>query len=132
MPQKILMVDDDPLMHKLYKHHLDRAGYQMISAMNGREALEVADREQPDLIIMDVMMAEMDGLTAVRELKKMESTKRIPVIVFTANANAYDTAKNESEFAGAEVFMTKPMSPAQMVAEVRRLLPQKQERGEGS
>ncbi|PWU18308.1 MAG: two-component system response regulator [Verrucomicrobia bacterium] len=129
MPQKILMVDDDPLMHRLYKHHLDRAGYQMISAMNGREALDVADREQPNLIIMDVMMAEMDGITAVKELRKMESTKQIPVIVFTANANAYDTVKNESEFAGADVFMTKPMSPAQMVAEVKRLLPKEPQEG---
>ena len=125
MPQKILMVDDDPLMHKLYKHHLERAGYEMISAMNGRESLEVTEREKPSLIIMDVMMAEMDGLTAVRELKKKDSTKHIPVIMFTANANAYDTGKSESEFAGAEVFMTKPMSPAQMVAEVKRLLPEK-------
>ena len=79
MANKILIVDDDPLMHLLYKNHLEGAGYQMIMAGNGIEALAVAARELPQLIVMDVMMVRMDGMTALRELKSAEATKGIPV-----------------------------------------------------
>jgi two-component system alkaline phosphatase synthesis response regulator PhoP len=123
MAQKILMVDDDPVMHKLYHHHLEQAGYEMVSAANGNEALEVAQRELPDLIVMDVMMPKMDGLTALRQLKKTETTKAIPTIVITANANAYEASRHESEASGAALFVTKPISPHQLLAEIRRLLP---------
>jgi len=67
MPKKILIVDDEQYMHRLMQHHLVRAGYELIGARNGREALELATREKPDLVIMDVMMAEMDGLSAQKE-----------------------------------------------------------------
>ncbi len=123
MAQKILMVDDDPVMHKLYEHHLERAGYQMVSASSGEQAVEVAQREMPDLLIMDVMMPKMDGLTALRQLKNIESTKAIPAIVITANVNAYEASREESELSGAATFVTKPVSPKQLLSEIRRLLP---------
>jgi CheY-like chemotaxis protein len=122
MAQKILMVDDDPLMHRLFQRQLERAGYQMVSATNGLEALEVVERELPQLIVMDIMMAGMDGLGAIRQLKKKEATKDIPVIVVTAEVSAHDASRRESEAAGAACFLTKPLSPAKLLEEIQRLI----------
>lgn len=121
MTKQILVVDDDPLMHRLFQHHLERAGYQMLSAKDGREALELARRQPPQLIVMDIMMPDVDGLAALRELKQAEATKSIPVIVITANT--HNMAKKESESCGAAIFLTKPFSPAQLLNEIRRILP---------
>ena len=121
MTQQILVVDDDQLMHRLFQHHLERAGYQMVSAMNGREALELVSRKPPQLIVMDIMMPDTDGLAALRELKKNEATRSIPVIVITANGHVM--MRKESESCGADVFLTKPFSPTQLVNEIRRLMP---------
>ena len=119
---KILVVDDEPIVHRLLQHHLERAGYEMIGATNGREAIAMATSESPQLIVMDVMMAEMDGLTALRSLKKEEDTKGIPVIMITANSH-YVT-QQESEAAGASLFLTKPFSPSKLLSEIRRLVPE--------
>src|ERR1044071_5276884 len=119
--KQILVVDDDPLMHRLYQHHLERAGYQMVSARSGREALEIASRQPPQLIVMDVMMPDMDGLEALRELKKGDATKAIPVIIITANG--HHLARKESENCGASVFLTKPFSPMQLLTEIKRIVP---------
>ncbi len=118
---KILIVDDEPIVHRLLQHHLERAGYELLAASNGREAIEIAGHEAPELIVMDVMMAEMDGITALRRLKKEDATKTIPVIMITANQH-YAT-QQESQTAGASVFMTKPFSPVQLLSGIRRLVP---------
>ena len=120
---KILIVDDEPIVHRLLQHHLERAGYELLAATNGREAIELAAREGPQLIVMDVMMAEMDGLTALRCLKKDDDTKGIPVIMITANSHS--VTRQESEAAGASFFLTKPFSPNQLLSEIRRLIPEK-------
>jgi CheY-like chemotaxis protein len=119
--KQILVVDDDPLMHRLFQHHLERAGYQMISARTGKEALDMSSKQPPQLIVMDIMMPDMDGLEALRELKKGDVTKSIPVIVITANGHFM--ARKESEGCGASVFLTKPFSPMQLLTEIKRLVP---------
>jgi CheY-like chemotaxis protein len=121
MPKKIMVVDDEYYMHRLMSHHLARAGFEILDARSGREAIEMAAREKPDLIIMDVMMAEMDGLTALKGLKAAEATRGIPVIMLTASAHA--VTREQSETTGAAAFFTKPFSPTQLLAEIRRLLP---------
>src|SRR5579862_480740 len=121
MTNQVLVVDDDPLMHRLLQHHLERAGYKLLSATNGRDAFEIASRENPGLIVMDVMMPQVNGMEALRELKKADATKTIPVIIITANTHAM--SQKESEIHGGAVFMTKPFSPAQLLTEIRRLLP---------
>ena len=121
MTKQVLVVDDDQLMHRLFQHHLERAGYQMLSAMNGREAVEIAAREIPGVIVMDVMMPDVDGLAALRELKKSDATKAIPVIIITANG--HHLTRKESESCGAAIFLTKPFSPTQLLNEIRRLVP---------
>ena len=83
MPPKILLVDDDPLIHMLYRGHLEKAGYEMVAAHDGSEAVEIAALEQPSLIVMDIMMERMNGLAALRQLKKSQRTVAIPVLVIT-------------------------------------------------
>jgi len=121
MTNQILVVDDDQLMHMLFERHLAGAGYRMLSATNGQQAIEMADRERPVLIVMDVMMPDVDGLAVLRELKRMDTTKAIPVIVITSNRHAL--MQKESENAGAAIFLTKPFSPTQLLNEIRRLVP---------
>jgi len=124
MPPKVLLVDDEPLMHMLYKGHIDKAGYEMISAKGGEEGLLLAKSERPAIIIMDVMLTGMNGLAALRELKNDPATKEIPVIVITAAASQqHHATRQESIASGAALFMTKPIGPAQLVAEIQRLAP---------
>jgi CheY-like chemotaxis protein len=121
MPHTILIVDDDPVMQRVLRHYLERLEYRTISAQNGREAVELATRERPQLIVLDVMMPEMGGLTALRNLKELDATKDIPVIVVTVQAAPL--TQLEAESSGAALFITKPFSPAQLLGEIRRLLP---------
>ena len=122
MTKRILVVDDERYMQRLMQHHLVRAGYELVSARNGREALEVIAVEAPDLVIMDVMMAEMDGLTALKKIKEGVATREIPVIMITASAHSL--TKEESETSGASGYFTKPFSPTRLLQEIKRLLPE--------
>jgi CheY-like chemotaxis protein len=123
MKPKVLIVDDDPLMHMLYSRHLEIAGYRMLVAKNGQEAILLAAREFPQLIVMDILMPSMDGLSALRELRKGDETKNIPVLIVTATVAALAATKKETSNAGASGFLAKPFSPAQLLKEVRRLAP---------
>ena len=112
----ILVVDDEPYMIRLLQHHVERAGYRMIKAVNGREALEKVESDRPDLIIMDVMMPEMNGLEVLSEIRKAPETSKLPVIIMTANAQRF--TKEEAESAGVSAFLTKPFSPTQLMAQI--------------
>jgi CheY-like chemotaxis protein len=121
---KILLVDDEGLMLALYKGYIQRAGYQLVTAGSGEEGLEVAAREMPDLIIMDVVMQGMSGLAALRALKTNDTTKPIPVIILTAAVSKqYEAARRESTTGGAAKFLTKPISPSQLLAEIQKIIP---------
>lgn len=118
--EKILLVDDEGLMLALYKGYLERAGYQLVTAKSGEDAIEMAARERPNLIVMDVIMEGMSGLAALRALKTNEATDTIPVMILTAAVNKQrDAARRESVLGGAVRFLTKPIAPAQLLAEVR-------------
>ena len=120
--RKILIVDDDPVVHMLYKRHLEREGFELLMARNGVEALTVAAQTKPDLILMDVMMPNKDGLSALREFKQNEPTRDVPVIIMTAtNAAEYNVSIQEAKLGGAAGLLTKPLSPTKLVEEVRRI-----------
>ena len=123
MPQKVLIVDDEPLIRLLYQKQLEGAGYQLLTAQDGAEVMEIAERESPQVVVMDVLMSKMNGLAALRELKKKEATKAIPVIIITAQVNAHHAARREAEQAGAALFLTKPFSPSQLLAALRQVAP---------
>jgi len=120
----VLVVDDDPLTQCVLKHYLGRAGYRMIGASNGREALRVARTALPKLIILDVMMPGADGWTVLRRLKKLDLTKEIPVVLLSGNKDLM--AKEESLQSGATQLLVKPISPDQLLKVIRRLIPSAQ------
>jgi CheY-like chemotaxis protein len=118
----VLLVDDDPLVHQIYGHHIERAGWRMIEAVNGREAVELATHDIPQVVIMDMMMPEMDGLAAIRELKQAESTRGIPIIAITANPE-YRQIAPQAQALGAVRFLVKPVGTAQLLEAIRLLMP---------
>lgn len=119
MSRKVLVVDDEPFMLRMIQIVLERDGFLFLKASNGHEAVEVAARERPAIVVMDAMMPKMDGLTALRLLKQDPVTRSIPVIMLTANPHRF--SREDAETSGATVFLTKPFSPTRLVAEIRRL-----------
>lgn len=120
MGQTILVADDDPIMHRVLRHYLEQNGYRLLDASTGRQAIEVAAAEQPSLVILDVLMPEMSGLAALRQLKEQAETRHIPVLVVTVNADR--TTHLESEVSGAAGFLAKPFRPAELLAKVQELI----------
>jgi DNA-binding response OmpR family regulator len=120
MTLKVLIVDDEPHMLRVTELSLKKGGYTLILGRNGREAIELARRELPALIIMDVLMPEVDGLTALRQLKQESALQQIPVIMLTARGHVM--TRQEAANSGATLFLTKPFSPTQLLNEARRLI----------
>jgi CheY-like chemotaxis protein len=120
MASKVLIVDDEPHMLRVTELSLRKGNYELLIGRNGREALDLARREHPVLIVMDVLMPEMDGLSALRQLKQDPATAAIPVIMLTARGHVM--TRQDAEESGASLFLTKPFSPTQLLVEVRRLI----------
>ena len=120
MSTKVLIVDDEPHMLRVTELSIKKGGYKIVIGRNGKEAVELAAREKPSLIVMDVSMPVMDGLTALTQLKANPETAGIPVIMLTVRGQAM--ARQQAEQSGAAVYLTKPFSPSQLLAEVKRLL----------
>ena len=114
------MADDDPLSIKLLNFRLKSVGHEVIFAVNGGEALEVATKEKPDLILLDIMMPVMNGLQVLRKLKSQEETKNIPVIMLTAKMQEKDIVVGLE--GGAADYVTKPFSFAELNARVNHVL----------
>ncbi len=117
---KILIVDDDLDTLKLVGLLLQRQGYEVTAAHNGVKALLKAKQEQPDLILLDVMMPDMDGYEVAKRLRADASTANIPILMFTAKSQVDD--KLSGFEAGADDYITKPAHPAELLARVKRLL----------
>jgi len=121
MPKTVLVVDDDPVVHWVLSHFLAGRGYQLTGAKTGPEALELATRDLPQLIILDVMMPDMGGFAVLRQLKNAEATAGIPVIVLTHVVQR--TTQLEAAASGADRFLSKPFTKAQLLTALRQLLP---------
>lgn len=104
--KKILVVEDEVTNQEVAEIILKNQGYDVIIANNGQEGIEKAVEEHPDLIIMDILMPVLDGLTATRQLKADPRTKDIPIITVTAKASSSD--KSAAQAAGSEGFLAKP------------------------
>ena len=120
MATKILVVDDDVDSLKLIGLMLKRQGYEVEGANSGSQALEKANSEQPNLIILDVMMPDMDGYTVARELRANPRTLQIPIIMFTAKTLIDDKVAGFE--AGADDYLTKPTHPAELASRVKAIL----------
>jgi len=117
MSQLILVVDDEVNLVKVVRGYLEQAGYRVVTANDGREALFTAREYQPDLIILDLMMPVMDGLAFMREYQR---EGKAPVIALTARVD--ETDKVIGLELGADDYITKPFSPRELVARVRAVL----------
>jgi DNA-binding response OmpR family regulator len=118
----VLVVDDDPLMVRLVRTHLDRAGYRVLAAASGREALDVAVAELPDLVVLDLMLPEPDGYEVCRRLREFSL---VPVIMLTARGEQADKLRGFE--VGADDYLTKPFSPQELVARVQAVLRRSQQ-----
>ena len=121
VPPKLILADDDGIIRELYGRHLRDAGYQVIPARDGEEAIELAQREKPQIIVMDIHMPATSGLTALRRLQSDEATKAIPVIMITSAAD-HRACAEYAQAGNATAFMTKPFSPKQLLAEIQKAL----------
>lgn len=117
MPKKILLVDDEPEIVEICRDYLKASGYDVVTAKDGAQGLSSARREKPDLVVMDVMMPEMDGLDLCRTLRRESN---VPIIMLTARVE--ETDKIVGLEIGADDYMTKPFSPRELVARVKVVL----------
>ena len=117
MPKKILIVDDEPQIVEICSDYLKAAGYETVTASNGAQGLSLARHEKPDLIVLDLMMPEMDGLDVCREIRRESN---VPIIMLTARVE--ETDKLIGLELGADDYITKPFSPRELVARVRVVL----------
>lgn len=120
--KQLLLIDDDPNLILLVKDYLEFRGYEVLTAENGREALDILERETPDMIICDVMMPEMDGYSLVEHVRKDARMSWIPVLFLSAKGQIQDRVKGLST--GADVYMVKPFEPEELVAQVESSLKQ--------
>ena len=116
----VLVADDDRDILDLLAFRLGRAGYEVVSASDGEEALRLAVERKPDLAVLDVMMPKLDGYEVTRRMRADESTKRIPVILLTARVQEHDVARGFE--VGADDYMKKPFSPAELRARVQAII----------
>jgi DNA-binding response OmpR family regulator len=117
VPQKILVVDDEPHIVELVKYNLLQEGYDVLSAYDGSEAVARSRQDQPDLIILDLMLPYVDGLEVCRQIRRESA---VPIIMLTAKGGELERVVGLE--IGADDYVTKPFSPRELVARVRAIL----------
>ncbi len=117
MNELILVVDDEPKIVKLARDYLEKGGYQVVTAVNGKDALAAARHEHPDLVVLDLNLPGMDGLDVCRQLRRESA---VPIIMLTARVDETDRLIGLE--LGADDYIVKPFSPRELVARVRAVL----------
>ncbi len=117
---KLLVVDDEPAIREMVRFTLSRSGYECIEAEDATQAKRLIISEDPDLILLDVMMPGQSGLDLARELRGRDSTKDLPIIMLTARCSEQDKIRGLD--VGADDYITKPFSPGELVARINALL----------
>lgn len=117
---QILLVDDEEDILEFVSYNLQREGYRVFSARNGIEAIQMAGKIKPDLIILDVMMPEMDGIAACEEIRKLPGGKNVIIAFLTARGEDYSQIAGFE--AGADDYITKPIRPKVLISRVKALL----------
>jgi len=119
--KKILLVDDDPQLRQLLGDRLEAGGYQVFFAANGREGIKQAQEKNPDVVLLDLEMPEMDGLTALAEIRKLDAA--VPVIILTAHDKT--TKAGEARRRGADDFLLKNNAPLHLLQAIQNALAKK-------
>jgi len=118
--KKVLIVEDERDILQLVTHYLEKEGFRVLTATTGIEALKKVQEEKPDLLMLDLMLPEMDGLEVCKRVRAMPDTAMLPIIMLTAKAEESDTIVGLE--LGADDYVTKPFSPKALVARAKALL----------
>ena len=119
MPLKVLVCDDERHIVRLIQVNLERQGYIVVTAFDGKEGLEKIQSEKPNLVVLDVMMPYMDGFEVLKSIRREPETENLPVIMLTAKAQDKDVF--EGYHYGADMYLTKPLNPMELVTFVKRI-----------
>lgn len=119
-PKKVLVVEDEKDILQLVTLYLEKDGFRVVTAMTGLEALKQVKTAKPDLVVLDLMLPEMDGLEVCKRLRSLPETAMLPIIMLTAKAEESDTIVGLE--LGADDYVTKPFSPKALVARVKAML----------
>ena len=122
MSKRILIVEDQEDNRKILRDLLTSAGFAPLEATTGEEGVTLAERERPDLILMDIQLPGLDGYEATRRIKAIPALRQIPIIAVTSYALSGDDVKARE--AGCDAYVTKPFSPRALLAKVREYLPE--------
>lgn len=120
LAKKILVVEDEPDILQLVKLYLEKEGFRTATAVNGAQALKKVKEDKPDLIVLDLMLPEIDGLEVCKRLRSVPDTAMLPIIMLTAKAEESDTVIGLE--LGADDYVAKPFSPKALVARIKALL----------
>ncbi|MFT4415140.1 response regulator [Fredinandcohnia humi] len=118
MSKKVLVVEDEQSIITLLQYNLQQAGYEVITAMDGEQGLQLAFEEKPDIIVLDLMLPKMDGIEVCKQLRQGKS--KVPILMLTARDDEFDKVLGLE--LGADDYMTKPFSPREVVARVKAIL----------
>ena len=121
MSKRILIVEDTEDNRQIIRDLMTSAGYELIEAVDGIEGVATAEREHPDLILMDIQLPGIDGYEATRRIRAIPALAKVPIIAVTSYALSGDEAKTRA--AGCDGYVAKPFSPRQLLAKVREFLP---------
>ena len=121
MSRRILVIEDQEDNRRILRYLLRSAEYEVIEAVTGEEGVDLAERERPDLILMDIQLPGLDGYEATRRIKSNAALRHIPIIVVTSYALSGDDVKAFA--AGCDAYVTKPFSPRQLLATIREYVP---------
>lgn len=119
MALKVLVCDDERHIVRLIQVHMEKQGYTVVTAYDGKDGLEKIRAEKPDLVVLDVMMPYMDGFEVLKNLRREPETENLPVIMLTAKAQDKDVF--EGYHYGADMYLTKPFNPIELVTFVKRI-----------
>lgn len=121
MAKKVMVVDDDMTLHEMYVERLKTAGYTVVSAYDGEEAINKITSEMPDIILLDVMMPKINGIDVMKKLRENEKTKNIPIILLTALVQ--EISKIKTMMSEKDAYMIKSeVSPAEIIKEIESKL----------
>ncbi len=122
----ILVIEDNPIVQKLLKHHLEKAGYNVSALSSGRGAADAIKARKPSLVILDIMLPEVDGFEICSDVKADPRSKDIPILILSAIASGLEATDESMQVkSGADGYMSKPFAPEELLENVRRLLEKK-------
>jgi DNA-binding response OmpR family regulator len=118
---KILLIEDDQFLLSMYATKFELEGFQIVSADDGEKALKAANKEKPDIILLDVLLPKMDGFEVLKELKKNEETKAIPVILLT-NLSQRDDVEQGMKLGAVDYLIKAHFMPTEVVEKIKKIL----------